>query len=172
MSNPIIRHQDPFQVGMPLETDPHQVKALAFVPIRGRLHGRHGGYHRFISRQAHFQANTVSSLDRKQVIIHFETRFQRKSVNGRKIGKKRKAYGGLRQQEFSYSPEFFFRDDHRRFAPEFNHFGDGLGVPLAKFLDYWVFILFLRFQLASDSGWALLIPVECALFPEINISNE
>ena len=76
------------------------------------------------------------------------------------------------EQKFSDPSNFIPRDDHRRFAPEFNHFGDGLRVPPAKLPHYWVFILFLRFQLASDSGWALLIPVECALFPEINISHE
>src|SRR5579863_3977660 len=61
----------------------------------------------------------------------------------------------MARQEFGDAPNFLFWNDHRRFAPEFNHFGDGLGVPLAKFPDYWVFILFLRFQFESDSGWAV-----------------
>ena len=37
-------------------------------------------------------------------------------------------------------------DDHGRFASEFNHFGDGLGVPVPELLQRCVLVEFLRFH--------------------------
>ena len=41
------------------------------------------GNHGFVARQAHLQPQAVSALDRKQVVIHFEARLQRKAVDRR-----------------------------------------------------------------------------------------
>src|SRR5438445_2391266 len=68
------------QVRMSLETNAEKIKDLALMPVCSRPHGDDGGDGRVFPGDPHAQAQYLAQRKRKQVVIHFETRFHREAA--------------------------------------------------------------------------------------------
>ncbi len=101
---------------------------------------------RIVARQLDLKSQSRTSLNTEKVIVDLETRLQRKAVDGADVGQKRKPKGGGGRNEFSDAQEVLSRHYYRRFAPEFNYFRHGRGIPGPELKHSRIFA-FLRFHL-------------------------
>ncbi len=83
------------------------------------------------------------SFDRKQLVIQLEARLEGETVDRGQVRKKCEAQRRLGNEIFGRSHELARGDYDSRFAPEFNHFGDGLLVPVLELLQSYIFSDFL-----------------------------
>jgi hypothetical protein len=86
------------------------------------------------------------------VIVQLEARLERKLVHGGDVGKKCELQRAVVHKEFRGAAKVFARDYDRRFASKFNHFGDGLRVPLLQPLDKRILLRFRRIHCDFVSG--------------------
>src|SRR5215203_1812538 len=69
---PVILHDDPSEVGVPLEADPHQVPRLPLVPV-GRRPDRHDARDGFAVVEPHLDTDAWRTLaQREQVVVDRE----------------------------------------------------------------------------------------------------
>ena len=125
---------------MSLKTDAHEVKIFALVPIGCGPYRSNGLNDRITPGETNFQPQALAALKTKQMVIYFEARLEREAIDRGNIGKERKRRRRLGRQILSDSLDVLFRDDYSRFAFRFDHFGDGLRVPIPEFLNDWMFL--------------------------------
>jgi len=128
---------------MALEANPHQIEILALVPICGWPDGSDGVDDRITSAETHLQAHPFISIERKQVVIDFEPRFEGEAIERADIGKKGKMERGICGEKCGGAQKVLARHDDRGFAPKFNHLSDCLRVPSPELMHYWYFVRFL-----------------------------
>ena len=86
----------------------------------------------------------------------FEARFEWEPVDGGDVRQEGKAQRGLRREKLCGAQEEFTVHYGSRFAREFNHFFDGLRIPLAELMYNHTLVVFPGFHCLSDSGWAII----------------
>ena len=143
MAFPIIRHEDPGKLRMAFEANSHQIEIFALVPVGRGPYRRNGMYERITASEAHFQAQPFATIERKQVVIHFEAWLEREAVQGGDVRQKGKMKRRFGRQIRSSSQEMFAGYYDRCFAAELDHLSYRQRVPHPQSLDYPFFVRFL-----------------------------
>src|ERR1700722_19319133 len=173
MAFPVVRHQNPLQIGMPLKPYSEQIPVFPLVPVRRGPYRSDGRQHRIVSSQPHFQPQTVRTRNRKQVVVHFKTRFQRKFIDSSNVRKKIKIKKRFGSQIAASPLQVFSRNHDGSLPAKLNHLRDSFAVPHSQSLHYGIFISFLRFHYEFvPGGRRSAIPVERALLPEEYVTSQ
>ena len=112
--------------------------------------------------------------DRNEMVIQFEARLMRKSVNACGIGDQVKLQIRMVATAFGHGPQYLPRQNDGRFAAEFNHFLDGVWIPRTQVLDDNISALagILGHRFESLRRRLVLMPVERAFFPQIEVPDQ
>src|SRR5260370_243040 len=125
----------------------------------------------------HTKHNAKSSFlnpwEGNEVIVQFESWLSRITVHAGGIGKKVVMQVGVPAAVFCRGSEEFARHDDRDLAAEFNHFRDRFRVPRTQAFGYNISVFTGRLRHDFESQMRrLLMPVQRALFPEIQITDQ
>src|SRR6267142_533470 len=123
-----------------------------------------------LTRNARAQPNLLFPANRSQVVVQFEAGLDREAVNA----------GGVRKQVKLKCVTTFLcrraqkpvRQNNGRLAAKFDHVLDGFGIPRAQMLDDSISVLVCVVRHLFSLTRSLLVPVQRALFPEIEITNQ
>jgi hypothetical protein len=72
MAHPAVRHQDAFEMGMTVETDPEHVPHFALIPIGRRPDACATRQRQPVTRERNLKAQIFISVKRKEVVYHRE----------------------------------------------------------------------------------------------------
>src|SRR6266567_3113400 len=173
MAFPIIRKQNAPQVGMPGKPNPKEIINFPLQPIGARPHRHQRIDNRVIAAEPHPQSHFFTPRDGNQVIVQFESWLSRITVHAGGIGKKVVLQLGVPAAVFCRGSEEFARHDDRGLAPECNHFHDRFRVPRTQAFGYNISVFTGRLRHDFESQMRrLFMPVQRALFPEIQITDQ
>ena len=159
---------------MSSELNPKQIENLALQPICTRPNGNHGIDDGIIAVETDPDADLLAQRDGNQVILQLVARFHRETVEARSVGEEVELQAVFVATTFGDVSQILPSDDDRRLTAEFDYFLDGVGAPRAQPGDYNISILTVAFGhwLRNPALRRLVMPVERAFFPQIDVSDQ
>src|SRR5215470_15057269 len=156
---------------MAVKLNAHQVKNFAFEPTRAEPNGDKRVNASVIARNVTAEADLFLFGNRGQVILQFKTGLDGVSVDARNVREEvelQRVTTLLRSCAHKA-----MRDNNGRLAVEFDDFFDYSWIPRAQMLDdsLSVLVCVIRHSFLF-TRCRLFVPVERALFPEIEISDQ
>src|SRR5580658_6553814 len=107
------------------------------------------------------------------MVVEFEARLVRVAVHTSCVGEQVKLQFRVVVTALSDRPQDFARKNDRRFAPEFNYFLNSVWIPSTQVLDDNISFLAgtLSHRREALRRRLILMPVERALFPQIEVTH-
>src|ERR1700737_2394799 len=159
---------------MTLEANPEEVEDFPLQPISAGPDGDERIHNRVAGGEAHLQTQAGAPGNRNKLIGGLKARLERIAVEA----------GGVAQQiklEFLVSAtalgnvaQYVARNDDGSLAAKLDHFTDRVGIPSTQSLDHNIsnLVAVVRHSSRILQLRRLFMPVERALFPEINVPNQ
>jgi len=120
---------------MAREANAEKIKNLALEPVCTWPDRDQRVHDSVRSSQANFQANFVAPGNRNEVVIQFEPRFVRESVDASGICQQVKLQIRVVTTALGHGSQDFARENEGGLAPKFNHLFDCVGIPDTQVLD-------------------------------------
>ena len=108
------------------------------------------------------------------MIVQFVAGFQWEAVNASGVAQQVKLQGAIIATTLGDAAQIFSGDDNSCFTAELDDFLDGVGAPRAKASDYNISRLTTAFRhrFRNPALRRLVMPVERAFFPQIDVSDQ
>ena len=157
---------------MAVEANPEQVEDFALQPICARPNGCERIHDGICAAHFHLQTDSIATWDGHQVIIQLESRLNGVTVHASSVRQQVELQVGVCAATLCRVPKQVSWHYDRRFAPGFNHFHNGRWGPRTQVFDNNISLLAGRLCHNFQSHERLFVPVQRALFPEIEITDQ
>ncbi len=165
---------------MSLKVNAKQIKNFAFQPVGPGPHRHERLDHRMLGGNAGAQRDASGARDGNQLIVQFKARFEGKAIEAGDITQKVEIEGRIVSTLQGDGPQQVVWNDEGGLAVILDDLRDRLRVPQAKLFDYNISFCIGKLRLVTHvaevlEGLALLllsVPVERALLPEIDITDQ
>ena len=159
---------------MASKTYAKKVENFALEPVGARPDGNKAIHDRVGASQADLQADSVATGDGNEVIIQLETGLVRETINASCIGEEIELKAGGVPTPLGDGAKDLAREDDTSFAPKFNDFLNGIGIPRSEVSGHDTSTLSSIFShgIAALRSRLILMPVERAFFPQVKIADQ
>jgi hypothetical protein len=177
MAFPVFGEEDAAQIRMTGEANAEKVENLALEPVGARPNRDKRIHDSIAAGESDAETNLVAPRDGDEVVVHFETRLKGKTVDAGGVREKIKLQRDVFAASRGGGAQKLGRNNDGRLAAKLDYLGDGFRIPRAQMFDHNISALFgaLRHSFRHSfrkSRRGLFMPVECALFPKIEITDQ
>lgn len=170
MTLPLIRHEQAAQVGMTNKVHPHEVKKFAFEPASAGPNWDYRFDVRIVPGDAGAEADFLAFRNGCQVVLKLEAGLNRKTVYASDVRKKIKLQGVTTL--LGGGAQKAMGNNNSGLTAEFDYVLDRSRIPRPQMLDDSTSALVCVRHSFSFTRYRLFVPVQRALFPEIEVTNQ